>query len=379
MKILFTNFTEIMSPGGVHKTILELSRYLSQIGHEVVVFQSNPLNLRGEEVIEGFRIIRVKSRMGEYLYGFSPKAWLKLNILLKEFMPDIVHVHGYHTLFSLGVVYLLKKYYSEVPVVFSPHFGVNSHSTFFGKIFWKPYNRLIGVWLVDNVDLIILASKFEMETFQREFPRVSDDKLVVVPHGVDKIRSKTLKKRNKKDRITLLYGGYLLESKGVQYTILTLDVLINKWGIQNVRLKIIGSGPYERKLRRLATDLGLSDFVEFIPAMPHSKFIEELEQADVFLYLSKAENYGITVAEALALGTPVIVAKETALIEFLREPGCFGVRYPPDPKKVAELVLKIVNNNIKVGPFSGKIRTWDKVAKDYENIYFQVGESRGKM
>ena len=87
------------------------------------------------------------------------------------------------------------------------------------------------------------------------------------------------------------------------------------------------------------------------------------------MLLSKNENYGITVAEALALGTPVIVTKHSALREFLSEPGCFGVDYPPNPREVAELILKIVNSDVKVGPFSRKIRTWEEVVKDYEEIY----------
>ena len=90
---------------------------------------------------------------------------------------------------------------------------------------------------------------------------------------------------------------------------------------------------------------------------------------DIFLLLSNSEAYGITVAEALALGIPCIITKITALNEFINEPGCFGVNYPPDPTEVAKMVLKIYTDDVKVGPFSDKIRTWDKVSKDYENVY----------
>ncbi len=100
-----------------------------------------------------------------------------------------------------------------------------------------------------------------------------------------------------------------------------------------------------------------------------TELFKEIQNADIFLLLSKNENYGITVAEALALGTPVIVTKHSALKEFLTEPGCFGVDYPPNPKKVAELILKILNSDVRVGPFSKRIRTWDEVVKDYEKVY----------
>jgi hypothetical protein len=45
------------------------------------------------------------------------------------------------------------------------------------------------------------------------------------------------------------------------------------------------------------------------------------------------------------------------------------VDYPPDPKQVAEKVLEIYDDEVQVGPFSDKIRTWDKVAHDYERVY----------
>ena len=371
MNVIMTNYSEVTYPGGVHKTIREIARHLSKKGHKIVIIQGNPLKLPNKEVHDGYAILRISSRLGDYLYGLAPEIWIYMKKHYKELNPDIIHVHGYHTLFSPGMIYAIKKYYPSTPLVFSPHFGIYSHNTLLGKIFWKPYTRIIGKWLVDNVDVIILASKFEQETFKKEFPEVPDSKIIVIPHGVDKIKTKK-EKLNGKDTITLLYGGYLLEIKGVQYIILALDDLINRRGISNIKLKIIGNGPYESNLKDLVNKLGISEFVEFTPFMPHELFLNEIEKADVFLYLSKAENYGITVAEVLALGTPVIVTKRTALKEFLNEPGCFGVDYPPDPREVAELILKIVSSKVKVGLFSRKIRTWDEVVEEYEKVYIKL-------
>ena len=103
---------------------------------------------------------------------------------------------------------------------------------------------------------------------------------------------------------------------------------------------------------------------------------EKFRDADIFLLLSRSENYGIVVAEALALGTPCIVANTTALSEFTKEPGCSGIDYPPDPKELAELIIKIHESDVKVGPFSNKIRTWDEVAKDYEKVYVEMLNKR---
>ena len=122
----------------------------------------------------------------------------------------------------------------------------------------------------------------------------------------------------------------------------------------------------------IARRLNISEFVSWRGFISKNELIEEYKKADIFLLLSRSEAYGIVVAEALALGTPCIVTNTTALNEFTREPGCFGVDYPPDPKKVAELIIKIHESDVQVGPFSDKIRTWDKVAEEYERLYTNI-------
>jgi hypothetical protein len=63
------------------------------------------------------------------------------------------------------------------------------------------------------------------------------------------------------------------------------------------------------------------------------------------------------------------VAGSTALHEFVAEPGCFGVDYPPDFQKVARLITEVFESTAQVGPFSGKIRTWEAVGRAYERLY----------
>ena len=149
----------------------------------------------------------------------------------------------------------------------------------------------------------------------------------------------------------------------------SLHNLVYNFGVKDVVLTIVGDGPEKGRLLRLAEKLGINDKIEWKSFLPRKELINKIKSADVFLLLSESEAYGIIVAEALALGTPVIVTKRTALKEFLNEPGCFGVDYPPNPQEVAELILKIVNSNVKVRPFSRKIKTWDEVAKDYGKVY----------
>lgn len=374
MKILITNYMETTAAGGINKVVRETAKHLHKMGHQVIILQMNPLNFQDEELYEGFRIIRIKSKFQNLFYGASPEIPKNLLKTLRFFDPDIVHVHGYHTLTSPEIIYLLNKYQSQ-NIVFSPHFDVFSHDTFAGKYMWNLYNNLIGKRIIKSPDLICAASNFEAGNVHNILG-ASESKIKVIPHGVNVIEVN--EKVNNKGSINILYVGYLLELKGIHYIIKALNELVNKNNVK-AKLTVVGKGPYEESLKVLADKLNVNKNIDWKGFISSSDLINEYKKADVFILASISENYGIVVTEALALGTPVIVAKTTALSEFLDEPGCFGIDFPPEPTKLSELIMEINSTNTKVGPFSKKIRTWDNVTKDYEKLYCEMLTKNGSV
>lgn len=360
---------ETTAPGGINKTVIEIAKHLSIEGHNVTVLQANPLDLPTEEIYDGFKIIRVKTRFSDKLYGLHPEFYSFFKRNIARLKPDIVHIHGYHTLFSLEAIFLIKKTNPLVPLIFSPHFDISSHNTIAGKYLWNFYNSLIGKKVSKFPALICAASRFEAKNVHNILG-VPENKIKIIPHGVDIIELND-KIKNKNKSLNILYTGYLLELKGVQYAIKALNELVTDNKI-NTTLTIFGKGPYEKDLKAVAEKLNVNKNIDWKGFVSSSDLIAGYKKADVFILASISENYGIVVAEALALGTPVIVTKTTALNEFLDEPGCFGINYPPDPKKLAQLILKIYHENPRVGPFSNKIRTWDKVVGDYERLYYKI-------
>lgn len=366
---------ETLSAGGINKTVRELAHTLSIRGYNVTVLQSNPMNMQSEENVDGYRIIRISSHIDAHIYGFNPTLCQYLRKQLGNLKPDMIHIHGYHTLFSLGVILTLKRVMKvDVPIVFTAHYDPLNHNTLAGKIFGDIYDKTVGCRLLGYCDYIVSVSQFELRNLQR----LSDlrGKCIVIPHGVDQINLNTdraiLKQR---DVIKLLYVGYLLEYKGVQYIIEALNELVNKRRIRKVELTIIGEGEHKSKLTELATKYELNDNIIWKSFMSPKDVLDEMSHADIFLLLSLSEGYGIVVAEALSSGIPAIVTKGTALEEFTNEMGCFGVEVPPDPRVVADLVLYVAKNKIQVGPFSGKIRTWAQVGGEYDRLYNKLKRS----
>jgi glycosyltransferase involved in cell wall biosynthesis len=364
MKLLFVNYMETTAAGGINTAVREVGGALARRGHEVTVLQPNPDHRQPEEPYQGFRIRRVHAPLGDLLYGLDIRLWGDLAALCRTITPEVVHVHGFHSLFSVEAIYFLRRMYADVPLVFSFHLDVY-RERFLARRLWKAYKQL-GTKMVGALSHVVAFSQFEAETIAREFG-VPHERLSVLPHGVRIIDTRKTRAPGAGPR--LLYAGHLLKRKNVQSVVESLNVLVHQEHKLGASLTIVGAGPERARISRLIRERGLEAHVTMKPFLASADLVREMKRADLFLLLSNSEAYGIVVAEALALGTPCIVADATALHEFIAEPGCFGVDCPPDPERVAEAITKICHSNVQVGPFSDKIRTWDAVSRDYERVY----------
>jgi glycosyltransferase involved in cell wall biosynthesis len=100
---------------------------------------------------------------------------------------------------------------------------------------------------------------------------------------------------------TAIYAGELLPLKGIVLALRAL-ALLPGW-----RLLVVGSGPDEARLRRLAGRLGLDERVQFIGWIPRNRLLQLLrDDADVFIFPSLRDQAPWVVAEARACGVPVV-------------------------------------------------------------------------
>jgi glycosyltransferase involved in cell wall biosynthesis len=372
MKLLFVNHLETTAPGGINTVVREVGEALAHRGHHVTVLQPNPHHRAREEVCPGFRIQRVDVPLGHLLYGLDVRLWRDLPALYRTITPEVVHVHGFHSLFSAEAIYLVRQIDPDVPIVFSYHLDVYRERLLARRL-WNAY-KLVGEKMVAALTHVIAFSQFEAETIAHEF-HVPRERISVVPHGVPVID--THKTRAPGAGPRLLYAGHLLKRKNVQSIVESLDVLVHGENVHGASLTIVGAGPERDSISRSIHKRGLEAHVTMKPFLASEDLAHEMKHADLFLLLSNSEAYGIVVAEALALGTPCIVADATALHEFITEPGCFGVDYPPDAEKVARLIMEVYESRVQAGPFSDKIRTWEAVGLAYERMYCRCTKGAG--
>lgn len=377
--------------GGVETHVKEISERLVKAGHNVEVITTDPTEkLNKKDTINGVKVIRFRSFAPGSAYYFSPQIYF----YFRKHNFDVIHAHSYHALPALFAA--LGK--NKKRFVFTPHYHRSGH-TAFRNLLHKPY-RLFGKMIFCRADSVICVSEYEKKLVEYDFKVAG--KTVKIPNGInlaefeymrsrqkgDSSKGKTGKKITGQERIggehagkgeadkgepeaksgkekILLYVGRLEEYKGVQYIIQSLPDL------QDFRLKIVGKGPYEVELYSMAKNLGVEERVEWLKDLSRKELLECYADADVFLMLSSHEAYGITVAEALASGTPCVVAKGNALEEFIDGIRCLGAKNPIKKEDVITLIcqLKNMKQNNKFIIDKLNIFDWDYITKRIEDAY----------
>ncbi|RXA19354.1 glycosyltransferase family 1 protein [Methanosarcina sp. MSH10X1] len=345
--------------GGVETHVKEISERLVRAGHDVEVITTDPTGkLNKKETINGVKVIRFGSFAPGNAYYFAPQIYT----YLKKQDYDVIHAHSYHA-FPAFLASLGRR---GGKFVFTPHYHRHGH-TVFRNLLHKPY-RLLGKLIFSRADSVICVSEYEKKLVESDFKIAS--KTVKIPNGINlkefenlKVSEKNQKSKVRREKL-LLYVGRLEEYKGVQYIIQSLPEL------QHFRLRIVGKGPYEAELRNMAKGYGVEGRVEWLKDLSRKELLECYADAEIFLMLSSHEAYGITVAEALAAGTPCIVAKGSALEEFVDGRNCIGIENPVSKERVARALREIKRKERKAD--SGINSATDKNIMDWNEVSARI-------
>ena len=340
--------------GGISVHVQNISQRLAR-KHNVTVYATNyGARFPKYEVRNRVKVERFRCYAPGNAYFFSWEMLLRFRKV--EF--DVVHGHGYHA-FPLHLSTLAKG----KKFIVTTHFHGTGHSPFRSCLI-----RLLkrfGERTLRKADKIIVVSEFERSLITRYF-KINSEKVIVIPNGVNFSEFSGLKRRNHDFR-SILFVGYLTSYKGAQYLVEVLPKLAN-----DVVLEIVGNGPLKPFLEKRAKELNVYDRIRFYHNLKRRELLQKYADADLFVLLSRYEAYSLVVAEALAAGTPCIVANTSALSEWVDNETCFGVGVPINVNKLAMLINRIFDNGVSkqaMKKWTRKILEWNDVVRRLETIY----------
>ena len=338
------------------------NRYRYQGGEDAVFHAEVRLLLeRGHEVHELiFSNKNIPDSFDKYLQGirglYNVSSALTLQKLIKEYKPDLIHVHNFFPLASPSVFYTAKKF--NIPVVVTLHnfrlvcpSGTLYHNGSIyeenvGKIIpWRgilkgvyrnskietlglagitTLHNLIGTWR-NKVDRFIVLTEFAQRKFADSALRVNPHQFVVKPNFVEDFGAGV----DAREKFFVLVGRLSVE-KGIH-------VVLKALAIERFKLVVIGDGPLK------------DDVVSVANTNPHVIYLGFKEKDVIVHYLKRCtalllpsvcyEGFPISLLESFATGTPAIVSRLGPLAEIVQD-NENGLHF--DPGNAEDLINKVL-------------------------------------
>jgi len=250
----------------------------------------------------------------------NPIPLIKLNLLLFRLKPDILHCHN----FNMGDAIKLKN----LNLVYTIHdVGIPIN-------YLKKYKFLAAI--SDAVKMDIEArSSFKPTTI------------------VNGINNKLFQKRTNytltsSEPFKIIQVSRLIhEKKGQDILINTIQIVKEKYQLNNIQLDIVGAGHSKEYLENLISTLNIEDNVHLLGEKNRHWVYQNLCNYHLLVQPSRFEGFGLTVVEGLAAGLPVLASKIDGPLEILSQTQSGFLFKNENPVDCAEKIYAIYQLYIK--------------------------------
>lgn len=368
--------------GGIARVVHDLSHRLYQDGHDVTVVTYRDGNVPYFEDDKGVKVHRVDNFMISSNNFIDWVMQLNFNMIAKvgELISqgekfDVIHAHDWLTAYAGKT---LKTAYgiSLVSTIHATEAGRNSGIQ--GET--QKYINDTEWMLTYESSEVIVNSNYMKNELQRLFG-LPYEKINVVPNGVNTNlfseveRDYDFRRQYAMDNEKIiLFMGRLVYEKGIQNLISAMPKILANY--HDAKLIIAGKGGMIDELRAQVNSLGLGNKVYFTGYL-NSKNVQKMYKcADISVFPSTYEPFGIVALEAMLSGTPVVVSDIGGLNEIV-DHGINGMKsYAGNPNSLADSILtllfdpKLCSDVVKNA--QAKVKTdynWQKIAQDTHFTY----------
>jgi glycosyltransferase involved in cell wall biosynthesis len=368
--------------GGVSRVVHDLSKRLIKDGHEVTVITYKEGNAPEYENDKGVEVYRVDNYMInannliEWIMQLNFNMIAKANQLIAEKGNfDVIHAHDWLVAYSAKT---LKNSYN-IPIVATIHATESGRN---GGIHTELQKYLNDTeWLLTyEAAEVIVNSNYMKNELQRLFG-LPYEKINVIPNGVNTALFNGIEKEmmfrrqyamdNEK---IILFVGRLVYEKGVQHLIAAMPKILQHYN--DAKLIIAGKGPMQDELKAEAESLGLGEKIYFAGYLGGKDVQRMYKVADVAVFPSTYEPFGVVALEAMLSETPIVVSDIGGLNEIVDHKVNGMKSYAGNPNSIADSILELLYNeelvNSCVKKAKNKVRnnyTWAKIAQDTHFTY----------
>ena len=249
---------------------------------------------------------QIRDRLGRYM---DPQEYfIVAGVIARTYPCDVIHSHDWLT-YPAGIH---AKQVTGKPLV------IHVHATDFdrsrGNV--NPTVYAIEKDGMNQADHIITVSNLTRKTVIEKY-NIDPAKVTTVHNAVEPL-SEEIKAinipRNTKEKVVTFLGRITMQ-KGPEYFVEAAAQVLRK--NNNVRFVMAGSGDMMNKMIRLAAQRNISDHFHFTGFLKGKQVYEMLKASDVYVMPSVSEPFGISPLEAMQVGVPSIISKQSGCAEIL--------------------------------------------------------------
>ncbi len=368
--------------GGIARVVNDLSKRLIKDGHDVYVVTYREGSAPYYENDKGVHVYRVDNYMInpnnfiDWIMQLNFNMVAKVNELIaKGEKFDVIHAHDWLVAYAAKT---LKNSY-DLPLVSTIHATEAGRNGGIHDEVQRYINDTEWMLTYESSEVIV-NSKFMKNDLQRLFG-LPYEKINVVANGINSTTYSGVEKDydfrrqyaadNEK---IILFMGRLVYEKGVQHLISAMPKILKNY--HDAKLVIAGKGGMLDELKAQVEAMGLGQKVYFTGYLNAKQVSKMYKCADISVFPSTYEPFGIVALEAMLAGVPTVVSDVGGLNEIV-EHGVDGMKsYAGNPNSLADSILELLFNPQLCESISKKAKTkvkneysWTKIAQDTHFIY----------
>jgi len=230
---------------------------------------------------------------------------------VKDHGSDVIHAH---VTVPAGFSSVLAGKFSGVPVVITEHRGP------FAALFSTPRDKRKVRFALNKASAVIAVSSSLAREIKQEAEITRE--IEVIPNVVDTERFRPSANNNNghsERDFRLVFTGRVDDENKCLSTLLRALKILREKSDARYNLRVIGEQSESRESEKIARDLGLDDWCEFMGPLGPNDLARELNASDVFVLPSRLETFGVVAAEAIATGKPVVATRCGGPEDFVNE------------------------------------------------------------
>jgi glycosyltransferase involved in cell wall biosynthesis len=341
--------------GGVTTVVKNLVNKLNNSKYKILIVSLKPTSIKEFHQCK-VRNLNINNKFNYFL------SIGKLNIIIREFKPNIIHSHTVYSHLIIRFIKILKL--SSFIHICSEHNTLSA----------KDINKTWILFKITNKysDLITFVSQYSINSYI-ENGLVSGNKVKLLYNGVNfNIFDNHNKFSENINGYNFAYIGRLSKEKNL-FNLLKAILLIKK-NLNDFKLCIVGEGDQEDELKKFVNDNGLSDNVDFLGHK--NNVIPIMKNIDLLILSSDTEGLPMVILEAMAMQCNVVSTECGGIPEIFTGIPSFLAKIN-DPEDLASKILDNINlskeERKEIGVLYKKqvINKFsiDKYASELEKIY----------